>query len=300
LTAAEDRAVVFLHIGKTAGSTLHRILRRHYPAELTYVIPTGARAERIGSPRETGGAGRSRTPREKSLERFAALPAERRAQLRLVLGHTVFGIHELLPGPATYLTLLRDPLRLVPSQYRYISQTRGHRLHDAVGRMTLAEYVRSGVSINANNSQTRAVAGDLDTPFGSCDEELLLRAQRNIEQHFAVVGLTERFDDSLLLMRQAFGWTRLHYVRAKVSRGPAQAPLSDDERAAILELNELDVRLYRWAAERFEQALAALPDLDAERRRLARRNAVYRPLGTLSQTLPARAGEVVRGLLRTP
>ena len=160
--------------------------------------------------------------------------------------------------------------------------------------MTLADYIESGISINTNNSQTRAVAGDVDAPFGACDQDMLARARHHIEERFAAVGITERFDDSLLLFASLFGWSRLHYVRAKVSRGPAPPPLSDRERELIEQLNALDLALYRDARERFKRALAALPDLDARRARLDRANALYRPWATLTYTMPVRVRDRLR------
>jgi hypothetical protein len=113
-----------------------------------------------------------------------------------------------------------------------------------------------------DNHQTRLLAGirsgaalaeqkppDLDP--GALDE-----AKRNLE-NFLVVGLTERFDESFILMRRALGWRLPLYVTGNVSpRGRADGnvtPLSDDDYRAIVELirerNQLDLELYDFARE---------------------------------------------------
>src|SRR4029077_1199286 len=79
-----EPTVIFLHIGKTAGTTLRRIPRRHYPKSDIMVV-------------------RSRPfTREHTLAQFAELPEAQRSAPRLIMGHTVFGLHELVPRPSTY------------------------------------------------------------------------------------------------------------------------------------------------------------------------------------------------------
>ena len=227
-----------------------------------------------------------RRPREDTLHEFAALPQADRGRPRLILGHTVFGLHESVPRPATYITMLREPSRLVLSQYGFVRRTPGHRHHDDANRMSLEQYLRSGVAQEMNNSQTRAIAGAVEIPYGENPPELLEQAKRNIEQWFSVVGLTERFDESLILLRQSFGWSRIQYVRANVASHKEQPSAS--AMALIEQLNALDIELYRWASERFGAAIAASPGFAAELARFNRRQSLYRPWGTVTYTLPKR------------
>ena len=48
-----------------------------------------------------------------------------------------------------------------------------------------ADYIRSGMSLEMDNSQTRAIAGDLSTPFGGCTDEMLERAKANLDESFS-------------------------------------------------------------------------------------------------------------------
>ncbi len=276
----EPRVVIFLHIGKTAGTTMRRILRRQFRS--TEVLLIRNRILRA-LPRDGG-----RPNRELSIEYFANLPEEERARARLIIAHTVFGLHRFVPHPATYLTLLRDPVALTMSQYAYVARNPRHPLHaELVERHpTLEHYIRSGVAIETDNSQTRAISGDIGTPFGGCTDEMLETAKRNIEQHFSVVGLTERFDESLLLMHRAFGWSRLYYVRANVTPQRRREPVSPSTRRVIEEQNRLDAELYAWAASRFRASIESDPTFERDLRRFRRRNALYRPLGMVTSNLP--------------
>ena len=228
-------------------------------------------------------------PRTETLDDFARVPEAERARPRLIMGHTVFGLHELVPRPSTYISMVRKPKSLVLSQYNFVLRTEGHRHHEEVTRrgMSLEDYIESGLSLEMDNSQTRAIAGDLDTPFGACTDEMLERAKRNIEGHFAVVGITERFDESLILLQRAFGWRRVNYVSANVAPGKRPEP-SARALELIAEHNRLDDELYRWVGERFDATIAGDPLFAETYDRFKRTNAMYRPWGTLTYTFPQR------------
>jgi Galactose-3-O-sulfotransferase len=268
----EDPTVIFLHIGKTAGTTMRQVLRRSFRGSDIMVVRVRER------------------PREETLERFAALPSATRARPRLIMGHTVFGLHEYVPRPSTYISMLRKPKDLVISQYRYVLRTRNHRHHGVVDseHMSIEEYIRSGISTEMDNSQTRAIAGDLATPYGECSDEMLERAKRNIESSFAVVGLTERFDQSLVLLQHAFGWSHLNYVRANVSPNRDPVELTSSALALIEEHNRLDDELYRYVTDRFDHAIARIPSFENDLAEFERANSRYRPLGVISQLFPHR------------
>jgi hypothetical protein len=271
--APQDPTVIFLHIGKTAGTSLRRILHRQFRSSEILRVETPWRNP-------------SRLRREETLDYFAGLPEERRSGARLIEGHVIFGLHRSVPRPSTYITLLRNPVALTISQYNFVLRRPRHWLHERVvsEAMTLEDYVKSGIALETDNSQTRALSGDTTAPFGGCTREMLETAKRNLEQHFAVTGLTERFDESLILLKRAFGWSNVRYVRANVS--PRKDPVSSATLHAIEEQNVLDMELYRWAFERFDAAIAADPSFGKEYERFLRSNGRYRPWGHLTTTYP--------------
>jgi len=137
------------------GLTLRQILKRQFPSSQTMTV----RARR--------------RPREETLADFAQLPEADRLRPRLIMGHTVFGLHEHVPRPCRYVTMVRDPVRLAVSQHRYVLRTAGHRHHELAQGMSLEEYIESGLALEMDNSQTRAIAGDIGTPYGGCTPEML-------------------------------------------------------------------------------------------------------------------------------
>ncbi len=110
--------------------------------------------------------------------------------------------------------------------------------------------------VEMDNGQTRRLAGEMDRPCGSVNAEMLERAKSNLAG-FAVVGLTERFHESLLLLQRAFGWTLDASPPRNVGQNrPRRSELSGDALKAIERSNYFDAELYRFAAGLFEKALS--------------------------------------------
>jgi hypothetical protein len=275
--------VIFLHIGKTAGTTIRQILRKQYTPDDTLLIRS----------RPLRGEGEADRPtREATIGYFASLSEAERGRPSLILGHTIYGLHTSIPRPATYFTLLRDPVGLTISQYNYVARNPNHPLHGAASYRTLEAYVTSGVTLESDNSQTRAIAGDTATPFRGCTDAMLATAKSNIEKDFSVVGLVERFDESLMLLRDAFGWSDPLYVRANVTA--KKEPVTDAARALIREQNRLDIELHAWTAARFDRAIAESPGFAEDLERFRRKNKRYSLWGRVTYSIPKGIARRVR------
>ena len=231
-----QEALIFLHIPKTAGTTLNRIIEWQYsPLSIFTIDPLGIRA----------------TP-----ERFKTLSDQRRRKLRVVRGHMVYGIHGFLPQGATYVTMLRDPVARLLSAYSFALRRPLNPMRRKLkrGRVGVEAFIR--LTPNRQNLQCRVLAGVKEV---TCDQWVLDIAKENIMKSFSVVGLCERFEESLILMAKAFGWEIPYYENRKVSRvRPALEPGVVD---MIQEQNRLDMELYEFARKRFEETLHKKEDL---------------------------------------
>jgi len=224
-----DETAIFVHIPKTGGTTLHQIIDRQYPPERRHWIMR----------------------HDVGLEAFKSLPLSRRAELRMVRGHIPFGVHEYIPRPATYLTILRQPIERVISYYYFVQREPEHYLYDYANTpgMTIRRYLEDRISPQTDNFQTRLISGVwTDVEYGKCDEETLALAKRNLAEHFAVVGLTKRFDESLMLLKRIFGWGNVFYRRSNVTLGRPRGETLPAETLAVLHAhNQLDLELYAFA-----------------------------------------------------
>ena len=108
----DQRALIFLHIPKTAGTTLNRIIEWQYnPLSIFTMDPYRIRA---------------------TVDRLKTLSEQRRRRLQVVRGHLFYGVHELLPQGATYITMLREPVARFLSSYYFIQRRPFHPMHRKV------------------------------------------------------------------------------------------------------------------------------------------------------------------------
>ena len=239
--------LIFLHVPKTAGSTFHQILNARYRASKTHNV-FGSRYS------------------EESIAEFMRDGSTKYTGVELLKGHMPFGLHSYAShSKSRYITILRNPIERVISQYYYIKKNVNNPLYDAVegGGMSITDFVESGVAVGMNNGQCRFLNGDLDEyAFNECDEQLLNQVKDNIEKHFVWVGLTERFDESVLLLADLMKWKKLpFYFRENVSktRKPARA-ISDQDIKAIQHYNKYDLELYEYAGKRLDAQIANSPE----------------------------------------
>jgi hypothetical protein len=255
---------------------LHTIIERWYPSER--ILSFGADAQ-------------------ESVREFTELPETRRGEIHVLKGHMGFGLHEFMPQPSTYITIMRDPIDRTISYYHHILRKPDHYLHQEVvsEEMSLKEVVCGEMTPDMDNGQTRLLSGVWNTvPCGHCSTDMLERAKRNLREYFAVVGLVERFDETLMLLKKTFGWGVPFYVRANVTPNrPSKASLSQDVLAAIEKYNDLDIELYEYARQLFQQQIVRYGGSFAVELQVFR--SLNRAYGGISRLL-TRASEVARDL----
>lgn len=237
-----DEILIFQHLPKTGGTTLYGVLDRQYGRDSILDIDV----KNVLDP----------------FRQFEGLSVQQREAIRCVRGHMWFGLHRHLERRAVYITLIRHPVERIVSHYYHILRSPDHPLHEAVvhSNMTLRDYVRSGLTLELANDQTRELAGAHDdnaaAACGSVTARTLELAKQNIRDHFVAVGLTERFDESLALFQRRLGWTNVSYELRNVG---ANCPRLDDipreALGAVEACNEIDLELYEFARKHFEEML---------------------------------------------
>ncbi|MBK9122917.1 MAG: sulfotransferase family 2 domain-containing protein [Chloroflexi bacterium] len=257
--SSDRQRVVFLHIPKTGGMSLYDVLRRNYAGLPAYVQF------------ETRSAG------EHALfER----PQHERDSLAYVAGHVHYGIHAIWSEPAAYFTMLRDPVDRLISQYYYVTTSRDHRNYEKRSAVTFSEFA---LEERHGSYVARRLAGYADpvnhVPFKPGElsaSEMIDLAVANLKRH-AVVGLTSEFDTSLLLLRRAFGWKRLYYVRRNTTKQVHErSEISADLKAELRGHLAVDGAIVEAGRALFDAACASYgPDLERDLAAFQRSNTIY-------------------------
>jgi len=234
--APSGPVVLFLHIPKAGGQTLGEVVYEHTraaDAPEDDVLKAGVAYLTYGFLKE----------RPLAVPGYA-LPLLRRPDLRAVIGHFWYGLHEHVARPAVYVTALRNPVERVVSLYYY------PQLH---GAMTLDAFVAEPPFREVDNDQTRRIAG-VDPEIGGCTPEMLDLAKENLRR-FSVAGTIERLDETLGLLERRLGWRGpvAAYPRNVNPERPALAALPAATVAAIRRRNELDFELWRYASELMDE-----------------------------------------------
>ncbi|MBL8852199.1 MAG: sulfotransferase family 2 domain-containing protein [Planctomycetaceae bacterium] len=245
-SAPDDACVIFLHIPKCGGNSFLDFLRASIPPGGEFDVYVGFDYAR-------------------RLQELEALGPDERAKLRFVFGHLPWGVHRLLPQPATYVTLLRHPVDRIVSHYSFVKANKRHPLHETVLRekLSLIDYARSGLTGELENGQTRLLCGrpELDSLRGH-GHVLYSHLQEAMENLLGVqtrFGLVEYYDASQQVIAQDAGWPPPPpATRKNVTSGrPPLAAVSLEEWQAIVDRNPLDMELYFAALREFERRAAS-------------------------------------------
>jgi cyclopropane fatty-acyl-phospholipid synthase-like methyltransferase len=224
---------IFLHIPKTAGSSVRTLLQQNYPAAATLGFS--------GDP--------------EPLRWYGTQPSDEKRRYALVHGHFYYGIHAGLTQ-YSYFTFLRAPVARHFSDYDFLRRYEPHPLHAVIHKEGITPQGWATISrrfARFRNILTRFVSGEPDS--WQVDRLALEKAKLHVRREFALVGLAERFDESVLMLARRLGWRSVFYLTRNVT-GDRTQPTPEMMTDAAEGLR-YDLELYEFGRELFEQ----LPEL---------------------------------------
>ena len=211
--------LVFIHINKTAGRTVRYILRSSFGLRHCEVEPWHARW--TGPPFAI-----------RDLSRLRRLYPN----LESIAGHRLRGFVDLREKGTEFrhFTFMREPLKTCASRFQHNVQYRGKK------DLVFEEWIQRDWP---RNHQTKMIAGAADV-----DEAI-----RIIQAKPVFVGLTERFDESLVLLKVLLADNlNIAYKRVNVARDNnlAKRLLSTEStRQMLIDANQSDLALYDYVRD---------------------------------------------------
>lgn len=177
------------------------------------------------------------------------------SEIHFIHGHTIWGIHNFVPSPFIYITMLRDPIERIISLYYYVRSTPSHRLFSQVKAesISLEDFLAlQGALGEIDNQQTKLLAGKF-APDDRCTADVLEQAKYNLDRFF-IVGITEQYDKSLHVFSNLFGWQNADVIYANVtSVRPRRQEVPQSILNKIYEHNAYDIDLFSFAQKMLEE-----------------------------------------------
>lgn len=236
-----DWTLIFFHINKAAGQTFRSILQDQYRDSYIYTI--------YGE----------NTKGNHSAD-FIAFPEEKKRRIKVLMGHMPFGLHVYFSQPSVYITFLRNPLDRLISLYYYILRVENHPQHDLFisSGITLETFLTGNNSAQQDNYQVRILTNSLQIEPGTITDGIFAQACLNLHKYCPITGIVDRYDESLILFKRAFGWNMPCYKRKNVSSNRKRnIELSDEVKAIVEENNRYDFELYNRASKLLDSQIIA-------------------------------------------
>ena len=203
--SSKQPVLVFIHLPKTGGSTLNGLLFGQFPREKVFHILDTSHCET-----------------------FLAMSDEERDRFDCIIGHIPACIHNFISRPCRYIVLLRDPLERAISDYYYVLTSSAHPRHEEYTRkkMTLEQNLRARIDFSHQTILNLLLYPNLELfpyipnikkwrGYESCSmNEIMEQSKRKLREDFFQAGITDRFEDFVLLLARKLGW-RLPYYHIK-------------------------------------------------------------------------------------
>jgi len=247
----DDDILYFLHIPKTAGTTLITLLDMYFDSGSILKL-------------------------HEWQELLPLMPIDF-SKIRFIRGHFGYSIFRILPKKPVCITMLRNPIDLVISSYKMVvRQPKESEMYSVSTTQSISELITDPHRGALTNRQAHHIVADLDVMSmtkGLSKEELknyfphhqkefyLLEmseqklfevAKNRISEDFGFLGLVEKMEESLFLLHYTFGWKPVqNKLRENVAPQNQDAEISRDAMEKLMEMTKVDRKMYDFAGKLF-------------------------------------------------
>lgn len=238
-----DDLYIFYHVPKCGGTTVSRIIDRIYNSSDLYAVNPSTQHFQA------------------SLRALIQMDQESISRLRMIRGHQTYGVHKTFTRPCHYITIIREPA------HRFVSSF-FHAIYDpdsAIGRrlrgngVTLKQLAAADDEVLGRDYLVRSFAAVPEAAHARDAAAFLELAKNNLFRDFIAVGITERMDESVLLMSELLHWKIRGYRSHNVSLRYYINEIDPEVLTIFRHRNPNDVAFYEFAMSLLTKQTKAVP-----------------------------------------
>ena len=253
--------VAFAKTHKTGSSTLQNILLRFgVHNDLTFAFPKGSWMFNLNAP----------------LNATEVLdgPWKELGQFNIFAAHCIWNydtVTKIVPQDAKFITILRDPVDCFESNYVYMG------LQEHTYKMDINQFATTYVLKQHEKRRPKAWAGknnllwDLGAEDSVGEDPNAVDAYiKKLDAEFDLVLITERFEESVLLMQDLFCWDTadIGFISQNRRTETTKSNMTKATRSILKEWLWADYKVYDHFIDKFEKKVAQFGALKmAEKRR---------------------------------
>ncbi|MEP5612812.1 MAG: hypothetical protein ABJP45_11210 [Cyclobacteriaceae bacterium] len=226
--------VLFIHIPKTAGTTLNHILSHQYGWRFMWLRSDIYQNE---------------VSRILPADIYWAMSAHQKKHYSAYAGHQTSELIPELPY-SRKIMLCRNPLDQIPSYYAH------HRRHfsDSPSNLTIRKHEKLKDFLSSRsdfypNPQVKNLFGNQIVELSN--EEIEQKIEKLVSKHIDYCAPTDRFHDFVLVLAEKLNW-RKNTSYKSLNASPSTIKINDKERRIIEDSNLLDFYLYNEVCRKFE------------------------------------------------
>lgn len=247
---------IFCHLPSSGGNSVFNFVKRHTEEDDNY-CPAGGSFE-------------------KQQSEIFSFTEEKKRSFKFYHGHENMGLHTILPQKCDYFTFLREPVTTFVSEYYYawsIAVTKGvffeyytdHKnINDLADHLLSKRTSPMGTGYIVHQLNQFAPPWIDEKDYIARDDinppEAEQRTRQNLEKYFFMVGITERFDESMFLLARKLGWKSLPYWHHK--GGVKNRPKVEEHPKLVLKKIEMlvghSITIYNEQLKKFNEEYNAM------------------------------------------